>query len=163
MMRATPSQAGQRQQKLPSKNLEAVATVTSPSLADVAFLGDYTVEQNEAHYATDVKKQEKQRNSCENQRGDQFCVPPRRVCQRERQCGVDNMPRRLGVLRRGPIEIASSAGTYFSGEKSDQRQASPLAKAEGFQELLLGVMEGRIYGVNGRDRQRHPWLPITAE
>jgi hypothetical protein len=67
------------------------------------------------------------------------------------------------VLRRGPIEIASSAGTYFSSEKSEQRHAGPLAKAEGVQELLLGVMEGRMYGVNGRDRQGHPGLPITDE
>ena len=65
------------------------------------------------------------------------------------------------MLRRGPIEIASSAGTYFSSEKSDERQARPLAKAEGLQELLFGVMEGRIYGVNGQDRQGHPELAIT--
>ena len=67
----------------------------------------------------------------------------------------------LRVLRRGPIETAPSAGTYFSGEKSDERQARPLAKAEGFQKLLFGVMEGRVYGVNGRDRQGHSGLAIT--
>jgi hypothetical protein len=67
------------------------------------------------------------------------------------------------VLRRGPTEAASSAGTYFSGKKSYDSETRPLAKAEGLQELLFGVMEGRIYGVNRRDRQGHPELAITDD
>jgi hypothetical protein len=67
------------------------------------------------------------------------------------------------VLRRGPTEVASPAGTHFSGKKSYESETRPLAKAEGFQELLFGVMEGRIYGVNGRDRQGHPELAITDD
>jgi hypothetical protein len=53
------SEAGHCQQKLPTKKLQTVATVASPSLANVALLSDYTVKQNEAHYAADVKKQKK--------------------------------------------------------------------------------------------------------
>ena len=59
-------------------------------------------------------------------------------------------------MRRGPIEIAAPAGAYFAGEKSNERQAGPLTKAEGLQELLFGVMESRVDNVNGRDRQGHP-------
>ena len=75
------------------------------------------------------------------------------------------MPRCLGLVGRGPIEIkvASSAGTHFSGEKSHESQACPLAKTKRLQELLFGVMEGRVYGVDGRDRQGHPGLPITNQ
>jgi hypothetical protein len=59
---------GQRQQNLPAKKLEAAATVAGPPFADVALLGNHAVKQNEAHYAADVKKQEKQCNSRENQK-----------------------------------------------------------------------------------------------
>ena len=44
-----------------------------------------------------------------------------------------------------------------------ERRACPLAKAEGLQELLFGVTECRVNGVNGRDRQGHPGLPITDD
>jgi hypothetical protein len=49
--------------------------------------------------------------------------------------------------------VASAAGTEFARQKSHQRQLRPLIDAERFQELLLGVLKGRINGVNGGNRQ----------
>jgi len=155
--------ADQRYQKLPAEQLQAVTAVSSPSFADLAFLCNHAVKQNEAHYAADVKKQEKQCNCCENQKDDRSRAPSGVMRQWERERCVDNTSRCLGVLRRGPTEVASSAGTHFSGKKSYESEARPLAKAEGLQELLFGVMEGRIYGVNGRDRQGHPELSISDD
>ena len=71
------------------------------------------------------------------------------VLQWGRKRCVDNTPRWLGVLRSWPTEIAAAAGSYFPGEKADEREAGPLAKAEGLQELLFGVVEGRVDNVNG--------------
>jgi hypothetical protein len=85
------------------------------------------------------------------------------VFQWERERCVDNTPRWLGVLRRGPTEVASPAGTHFSSKKSYESETRPLAKAERLQELLFGVMEGRFDNVNGRDRQGHPGLQITDQ
>ena len=78
------------------------------------------------------------------------------VCEWGGERCVYNTPRWLGVMRRGPIEIAAPAGAYFAGKKSNKREAGPLAKAERLQELLFGVMESRVDNVNGRDRQGHP-------
>jgi hypothetical protein len=148
---------------LPNKKLEAMATVAKPSFADVAILGNDAVKQNEAHYAADIKKQEKQCNCCENQKDDLSSAPSEVVFQWERERCVDNTPRWLGVLRRGPTEVASPAGTHFSSKKSYESETRPLAKAERLQELLFGVMEGRVDNVNGRDRQGHPGLQITDQ
>jgi hypothetical protein len=150
------AEADQRYQKLPAKQLQAVMAMASPSFPDVAFLGYHALKQNETHYATDVKKQEKQCNSRENQGDDRCSAPSGVVCEWGGERCVYNTPGRLGVMRRGPIEIAAPAGAYFAGKKSDERQARPLTKAEGLQELLFGVMEGRVDNVNGRDRQGHP-------
>jgi hypothetical protein len=75
------------------------------------------------------------------------------------ESGVDDMARGVGMAGEGNFEIGSvapAAGTRFTGEESDECKARPLAKTEGLEQLLFGVLERRIYGVNGRDWQGAP-------
>src|SRR5258706_16326136 len=54
--------------------------------------------------------------------------------------------------RNVAIEVAA-AGAGFSGKKSDEGQANPKSESKWLQELLLGVLERRMDGIDGGDGQ----------
>src|SRR5260221_14203132 len=54
--------------------------------------------------------------------------------------------------RNVAIEVAA-AGAGFSGKKSDEGQANPKSESKWLQELLFGVLERGIDGIDGGDGQ----------
>jgi hypothetical protein len=48
-------------------------------------------------------------------------------------------------MRRKPEirAVTTTARAEFPGQQSDQRKSGPLTKAKGFEQLLLGVLDGK--------------------
>ncbi len=56
------------------------------------------------------------------------------------------------------IEVTvAAAAAHFASEQSDEGEARPLSKAEGIEDLLFGVLDGGIDGVNGGVGHWHLW------
>lgn len=67
------------------------------------------------------------------------------------------------MLRDEIRTIASAAGAEFSGEQPDDGELDPLTKAEGLEELFLGVLKGQRDRVNGGDWQGSPQVPMIQQ
>src|ERR1700722_13891379 len=134
----------------------ALASPPGPPFADVAFLGNDAIEQNEAHHAANVGEQHHQAKPKHHQNCDQAGKHQRVVAQQLGPGLTEKMLRSsLAMSGGGYVEITaeSSSGTQFSREHSNQGQARPLAEAKRLQKLLLGVLKRGIYGVDSGNWQ----------
>src|SRR6266849_5934947 len=140
----------------------ALASPSSPPFANVAFLGDDAIEQNEPHHAANVSEEHEQAERKHHHKCDQAGKHQGVVAQQFGPALTEKLLRSsLAMSGGGYIEItvASSAGTKFSGQQPNQGQARPLAEAERLEELPLGVFKCRIYCVDGGNWQACTSVP----
>ena len=143
---------------------EAIIQVRrTPASANVALFRDDAVEQNEAHHAADVEKDDQQDESG-NERDRDESADQSGIDVRKSLCKQLTLRSALlgNVESRWEPEIAA-ARSHFASQKSDNRETRPLPEAERLEELPRGVLEGERNGIDCRDRHGAPRDCVTKK
>src|SRR5271169_1653342 len=108
-----PAEGSQHVGQLPQEILPPGGLSTAPSLPDVTFLRQHTVEENESHHAADIRHDDHEDEAGYYEGGDES-AQDRGVD--FRQPLLKELARRSRLMRKGRRDVEASTGAHLPGQ-----------------------------------------------